>query len=72
MGLSIGEKARIIMRRKGISVADLAEKTGQTRQNLSNKMSRDNFTEQDAAKIAEALGQKIETHFIDIETGEIL
>lgn len=70
MSLSIGEKIRIIMRRKGINMADLAEATGQTRQNLSNKMARDNFTESEAEKLAEALGQTFETKFTDASTGE--
>lgn len=70
MSLSIGEKIRIIMRRKGVNMAELAEATGQTRQNLSNKMARDNFTEQEAIKMALALDQTVEIIFTDSQTGE--
>lgn len=54
--LSIGEKIKILLGRKNMTLAQLAEKTGQSRQNLSNKMSRDNFTEQEAKEIASVLG----------------
>ena len=70
VSLSIGEKIRIIMRRKGVNMAELAEATGQTRQNLSNKMARDNFTEQEAIKMALALDQTVEIIFTDSQTGE--
>ena len=38
-----------------MTLAQLAEKTGQSRQNMSNKMSRDNFSEKELYAIAEAL-----------------
>jgi transcriptional regulator with XRE-family HTH domain len=56
MQLTIGEKIKIIMGRQSMTISQLAEKTGQSRQNMSNKMSRDNFTEQEAKEIAAALG----------------
>ena len=37
MGLSVAEKIRLIMKRQKITMGDLAEASGQTRQNLSNK-----------------------------------
>lgn len=63
MNLSIGEKIKIIMNRKGVSMTDLAASTGQTRQNLSNKMARDNFTEKDAQAMAAALGCEVVVEF---------
>lgn len=63
MGLTIGEKVKVIMHRKGVSMTELAAATGQTRQNLSNKMARDNFSEQDARKMAEALGCELIVEF---------
>ena len=53
MNLTMGEKIRVILKRRGMTVAQLAEKTGQTRQNLSNKMTRDNFPEKELRQIAE-------------------
>ena len=63
MQLSIGEKIKVVMGRQKITITDLAEKLGQTRQNLSNKMNRDNFTEKEAKEIASALGCAFEGVF---------
>ena len=54
MGLSVAEKIRLIMKRQKITMGDLAEASGQTRQNLSNKMTRGNFTEKDITELAAA------------------
>lgn len=68
--LSASEKITIIRKRKNMSVGNLAEKTGMSRQNLSNKMSRNNLQEDDIQKFAAALGCKADIIFTDIETGE--
>ena len=36
MGISVAEKIRLIMKRRKMTMGDLAEASGQTRQNLSN------------------------------------
>jgi hypothetical protein len=51
-----------------MSVAELAERTGQTRQNLSNKMQRNEWKQSELEKIAAALGARLELKFIDLET----
>ena len=56
MPISVAEKVRIIMKRQNKTMGDLAAASGQTRQNLSNKMTRENFTEKDIEKLATALG----------------
>jgi transcriptional regulator with XRE-family HTH domain len=58
--MSATEKIRAAMRRLGITNTRLAELTGWSRQNISNKFSRDNQTEEDIAKIADAIGCKVE------------
>lgn len=50
--------------------SDLAAAIGTTRQNLGNKLSRNNFSENDLRKIASALGTDLQVDFIDRETGE--
>lgn len=70
MNLTMGEKIRVILKRRGMTVAQLAEKTGQTRQNLSNKMTRDNFQEQDIREMAEALDCEYEAYLVMKDTGE--
>ena len=63
MDLTIGEKIKIIMNRKSINMTELAAATNQTRQNLSNKMARDNFTEKDVRDMAAALGCEVVVEF---------
>ena len=70
MGLSTSEKVKTILKRRGMTMGDLAEKTGQTRQNLSNKMSRDNFPEREIREIAAALDCEYETFFVMRDTGD--
>ena len=62
--MSATEKIRILMTRKGISMGDMAEKTGQSRQNLSNKMKRGNFSERELETMASVLGCTVEIRFI--------
>ena len=50
--------------------AELADKTKQSRQNLSNKMSRDNFSEKELMTISEAIGCTVKISFIMNDTGE--
>lgn len=71
MKMTFAEKVRLAMSRKGMQMGNLAEATGQTRQNLSNKMSRGNFTEKDMVKIAEALGCSIEIKLVLPDGDEI-
>ena len=60
--LTFGEQVKIILGRKGMTIKELAEtiekRTGQkmSRQNLTQRLGRDNFQEQDMRKIAEILG----------------
>jgi len=70
MNLSMGEKIRVILKRRGMTVAQLADLTSQTRQNLSNKLTRDNFQEQDIKVIAEALNCDYEAYLVMKDTGE--
>lgn len=64
MALTMGEKLRILIRRKKITISELARLTGTTNQNLSNKLTRDSFSEKELQQIAEALGCKFEGFFI--------
>lgn len=70
MPLSMSEKIKVVLGRRNMTLGDLAEKTGQTRQNLSNKMSRDNFTEKELRKIADALDCAYYAGFTLNDTGE--
>lgn len=64
MDISVAEKLRLIMKRQNMTMGELAEASGQTRQNLSNKMTRGNFTEKDIESLASALGCSVKSSFI--------
>ena len=72
MPLSMGEKIKVVLKRRNMTLGDLADKTGQSRQNLSNKISRDNFTEKDLQEIAAALNCTYSASFIMNDTGEVV
>ena len=63
MDITVAEKIRLIMKRQNKTMGDIAEASGQTRQNLSNKMTRGNFTEKDILAMAAALGCQVEIRF---------
>lgn len=63
MNMTVAEKIRLIAKRVNMSMGDLAEGTGQTRQNLSNKLNRDNMSTKDIQALAEAMGCSVEVTF---------
>lgn len=62
VSLTFGEQVKIILNRKGMTIKELAEQieicTGKkmSRQNLTQRLGRDNFQEQDMRLIAQILG----------------
>lgn len=63
MNMTVAEKIRLIAKRVNMSMGDLAEGTRQTRQNLSNKLNRDNLSTKDIQALAEAMGCSVEITF---------
>jgi transcriptional regulator with XRE-family HTH domain len=55
MPLTFAEKIKIILGRRDMSFVDLAGKMGTTRQNISNKMTKGNFSEDEMRRIADLL-----------------
>lgn len=70
--LTVAEKIRILLTRRDMNLYELSDALGISRQNLSNKMKRDNFTENDIKAIANILGCDFEISFIDKISGEKL
>lgn len=71
MNLTMGEKVRILLKRKEVTLSELSNRLGTSTQNLTNKLKRDNFSMKELKDIAEALGCVFEGCFID-EDGERL
>ena len=61
--LSIGEKIRVILKRRNMKVSDLARILNTSPANLSGKLARDNFSEKEAREIAAALDCEFEGVF---------
>ena len=53
-----------------MTMSELADKIETTPQNLSNKLSRDNFNEKEIVAISSALGCKFDITFTMNESGE--
>lgn len=69
MPLTMGEKIKIILNRENVTITELAKRLGQSRQNMTNKLSRDNFTEQELNQIAKVLNCEFKSTFI-MKNGE--
>ena len=73
MPLSFAEKVKIIMGRRNMSYVELAAKMGTTRQNVSDKMRKGNFSEKDMIRIASLLDCDYEGPTLKMnDTGEEL
>jgi len=76
LSLSFAEQIKIILGRQKMTIKELAEKveksTGKkmSRQNLTQRLNRDNFQEQDMRTIAEILGCKFQLNIIENTTEE--
>lgn len=68
--LSIGEKIRIILKRRNMKISDLARILNTSPANISGKLARDNFSEKEAREIAEALDCDFEGVFTLSDTKE--
>lgn len=68
--MDINDKIRILLIRRKMTIQELAYRIGTSPQNLSNKLSRNNFSKRDLDKIADALGCYLEVSFIFSESGE--
>ncbi len=70
--MDIAKNIKICLLQKNIQMKELAEKTNQTQQNLTNKMRSNNFRISELEDIAAALNASVEIKFIDKDTNEAL
>ena len=59
MNLNFSENIRIILKRKNMTVEQLAALIGTSKQNLNQKLNRSDFKESDMKNIAAALGYDV-------------
>ncbi|EFI69502.1 MULTISPECIES: helix-turn-helix transcriptional regulator [Lysinibacillus] len=60
----MSEKIRIALIKRNMTLTQLAEKLEVSQPNLSKKLKRNNFHEEELRKIAELLDMKYEAHFV--------
>ena len=72
MQLSVSEKIKIILGRTNMTVSDLAKKLNTSRQNLTNKFARNNFSEKELQEIAEAMDCSVNVLFKLNDTEETI
>ena len=76
LNLTFGEQVKIILSRKGMTIKQLAElveaHTGKpmSRQNMTQRLGRDNFQEKDMRLIAEILDCKFQLSILDVSDVE--
>lgn len=68
--ISFSEKVRIVLKRKNLTIKDLASLLNISSQNLSNKFSRNNFSEKDINQITQVLNCDYEIKIKMKDTGE--
>lgn len=66
----MSEKIRILLIKRQLSAKELAKKLNTTPANISNKLRRDNFSENELKEIASILNCDFEACFIMRDTGE--
>lgn len=70
--MDLAEKIKILCIKKKTNVAELSVKLGNSKQNLFNKLYRNNMKASDLEKIADALDCDLKIEFIDRKTKEVL
>jgi len=68
--ITMGDKIKILLSRRNMTITDLAEKMQTSRQNLTNKLTRDNFSEKEIRSISEILNAEFIGEFRLRDTGE--
>ena len=62
--MSMSKKIKHLLIEKDLTITQLARLLGTTPQNLTNKLSRDNFNEKNLQEIAKVLNCKFEAKFV--------
>ena len=66
----MAEKIKLVLIKRNMSKAQLAEKLGYSSSNLYSKLKKDNFSEAELVKIADALNCTFEADFLLNDTKE--
>ncbi len=70
--LTIGEKIRVILKRRKMTINDLARILETSQENISAKLKRDNFSEKDLITLSNALNCSYDVTFTLNDTKEVI
>lgn len=62
--MNLTEKLKIALIKQHQTLTSIAEKTGQTRNNLANKVARNDFKLSEFEKLVEAMGCELELNIV--------
>ena len=68
----MGEKIKVVLNRRNMTVSKLADELGTSRQNLTNKFARDNFSEKELSEISRVLNCEFIGSLRMLDTGEVI
>lgn len=68
--MTVSNKIKHLLIERDMTIKELAERLNTSGNNVSNKLRRDNFSEKEIKKIAEALNCDYNISFIMRDTGE--
>ncbi|MDA3847280.1 MAG: helix-turn-helix domain-containing protein [Vallitaleaceae bacterium] len=71
MNLSMGEKVRILLKRKNVTIIELSTRLKTSNQNMANKLKRDNFSTNKLDEIANVFDCRFEGYFVDKDGNKI-
>lgn len=68
--MAMATKIKMLLAARSMSIKDLAEKIGTSSQNITAKLKRDNFSENDLVEIANVCNASFEGSFTFNDTGK--
>ncbi len=70
--MSATKKIKILLVEREMTLTDLSKRLNKSLSTMSEKMTRDNFSEKELKKIAEALNYDYDIIFTDKDTGKTI
>jgi transcriptional regulator with XRE-family HTH domain len=70
--LSAAKKIKILLVEREMTLTELSKRLNKSLSTMSDKMTRDNFSEKDLKKIAEVLNYEYDIVFTDKDTGKTI
>lgn len=69
MKMTFGEQMRVIMKRRGVSVQELADRLGKSRQNINQRLNSSGFTEKEMEDYTAAIGCIVNIEIVEPPEG---